>query len=115
RERMPIKRAMTELEPRLLRTLPLAVLALVLVLGGCRKEAGPTDLFVAAADELQGAHCTCGSEDGCEERPLESECEERIVRRHEDSIASWLECVARAMHTEAECVEKSDCSEQALE
>lgn len=89
----------------------IGLVGLGLVLAACRDEVSPTDVFAAGSDELQDAHCACDrGSSSCRERAL-SECAERAVRKHEDSIASWLKCAGRAMHQEAECVEESECSD----
>ncbi len=93
------------------RTTWRAALGLMLVLTACRDEVSPTDVFVAGSDELQDARCACDRDSSsCRDRAL-SECVERVVRKHEGALASWLKCAGRAMHQEAECVEESDCSD----
>ncbi len=88
----------------------------VLALAACRDEGSPTELFVAAGDELQDAHCACDPDStGCRVRALATPCELRALRKHQAGIGAWLDCMAREMHRQAECVQDSNCSKSAVE
>jgi hypothetical protein len=36
----------------------------------------------------------------------------RVVRKHEDELAGWLECATRAIRDQAECLRKAECDDR---